>query len=135
MRAAPLLVLLFAAVPAGAQGIDVTGTWTCSMSVFRSGAEIDKGEEVFNIAFYRTGRFAASGRLPDGTPYSAEGDWKMGQARDGTFQIETAGKRLVPNGIPTPMEFQLDYVGPTELSSVRTEFGDTVSIDCSPFAG
>lgn len=126
-RAAAAIVSL--ATVAAAQGaIDVTGTWTCAIEEYAQGET--EAPDLFNVAIYRTGAYALSGRRPDGEVYQGNGTWKFGRnASDGTT-VTLTGKTLVEGGVPEPFEIVGDLVSPDEISRITRRYARTRAVEC-----
>jgi hypothetical protein len=119
------------ATPIGAEEIDPVGTWACTYAKYDSGADLSKPvENVFNLAIYRSGRWAAAGRYPNGSPYQGEGTWRFARVPGGGLAIAVEGRTKTSTGIPEPFSFEADIEGPDEFSRVSKRYRTTTAVEC-----
>ncbi len=129
MRSTVLGLVLLAA-PAGAQEIDLVGTWTCSMATYGSGEAISGTESVFNMALYRDGNWASSGRYADGSPYQGQGVWQFGRNTSGGMELRVRGQVNAGLALPEPFVFTADLEGPDRLSRITKYYDQTTTVEC-----
>ncbi|MEM9146279.1 MAG: hypothetical protein AAGC57_08785 [Pseudomonadota bacterium] len=136
MRA--LVVAGMGAMPALAQvdEVDLVGTWTCTIAQYGSGGQAsDTSDSVFNMALYRTGDWASSGRYANGSPYSGQGTWRFGRNLKGGMQVSVEG--LITSGIAIPQDFgfEADLESNDAFSRTSKRYGTTTAVECSRMEG
>ncbi|GMG82353.1 hypothetical protein LNKW23_15660 [Paralimibaculum aggregatum] len=126
--AACALALAATATAATAQVPDVTGNWACSVEEYESG---DAGQvpDLFNLALYRTGAFALTGRDPEGRVYQGNGTWHFGRNAANGTTVTLKGNRL-EEGIAVPFELAGDLVGADEFGRITKHYTRTRAFEC-----
>lgn len=132
MRAAIVLVLSLAWPGyAAAQQIDLVGTWACSIAEYGSGEAGAASDSVFNLALYRSGAWASSGRFANGSPYQGQGTWRFGRNVKGGFQVTVKGNINSGIALPEPFEFEADLEGNDAFSRITKRYNKTTAVECA----
>ncbi len=128
---AAALALFLAATPGAAQEIDLVGTWACALATYGSGQAITGTESVFNMALYRDGSWASSGRYADGSPYQGQGTWRFGRNTTGGMEVRVQGQIRSGLALPEPFSFEADIENPDTLSRITKYYDQTTTVECA----
>lgn len=136
MRSA-LAALVLVACPLGvaAQQVDLVGTWSCSIAEYGSGGQASAtSDSVFNMALYRNGTWASSGRFANGSPYQGNGSWSFGRNLKGGMKVTVNGQITSGVALPEPFAFEADLESNDAFSRISKRYGTTTSVECARMA-